>query len=225
MRPAVRLAAIMGEPTVFVWSHDSVGVGEDGPTHQPIEHLASLRAIPGLDVVRPSDANETAVAWGEVLRRADRPAGIILSRQDLRTIPRGEKFASAEGVANGAYVVSEADGEAAVILLASGSEVELALASQDALQAEGIATRVVSVPCQEWFDEQTPEYKESVLPAAVTAGVSIEAGIAMGWSKDLGAKGASVSIEHFGASASGSKCFEEFGFTVANVVATAKSVL
>ena len=205
--------------------HDSVGVGEDGPTHQPIEHLASLRAIPGLDVVRPSDANETAVAWGEILRRADRPAGIILSRQDLRTIPRGEKFASAEGVANGAYVVSEADGEAAVILLASGSEVELALASQDALQAEGIATRVVSVPCQEWFDEQTPEYKESVLPAAVTARVSIEAGIAMGWSKYLGAKGASVSIEHFGASASGSKCFEEFGFTVANVVATAKSVL
>ncbi|MBB1514149.1 MULTISPECIES: transketolase [unclassified Tessaracoccus] len=225
MRPAVRLAAIMQVPTIFVWSHDSVGVGEDGPTHQPIEHLASLRAIPGLDVVRPSDANETAVAWGEVLRRADRPAGIILSRQDLRTIPRGEKFASAEGVANGAYVVSEADGEAAVILLASGSEVELALASQDALQAEGIATRVVSVPCQEWFDEQTPEYKESVLPAAVTARVSIEAGIAMGWSKYLGAKGASVSIEHFGASASGSKCFEEFGFTVANVVATAKSVL
>ena len=225
MRPAVRLAAIMQLPTIFVWSHDSVGVGEDGPTHQPIEHLASLRAIPGLDVVRPSDANETAVAWGEVLRRADRPAGIILSRQDLRTIPRGEKFASAEGVANGAYVVSEADGEAAVILLASGSEVELALASQDALQAEGIATRVVSVPCQEWFDEQTPEYKESVLPAAVTARVSIEAGIAMGWSKYLGAKGASVSIEQFGASASGNKIFEEFGFTVANVVATAKSVL
>ncbi|MHA6511085.1 transketolase [Tessaracoccus sp. Z1128] len=225
MRPAVRLASIMQVPTIFVWSHDSVGVGEDGPTHQPIEHLASLRAIPGLDVVRPSDANETAVAWGEILRRADRPAGIILSRQDLRTIPRGEKFASAEGVANGAYVVSEADGEAQVILLASGSEVELALASQDALQAEGIATRVVSVPCQEWFDEQTPEYKESVLPAAVTSRVSIEAGIAMGWSKYLGAKGASVSIEHFGASASGNKCFEEFGFTVDNVVATAKSVL
>ncbi|MHA6524190.1 transketolase [Tessaracoccus sp. G1721] len=225
MRPAVRLASIMGVPTVFVWSHDSVGVGEDGPTHQPIEHLASLRAIPGLDVVRPSDANETSVAWGEILRRSDRPAGIILSRQDLRTIPRGEKFASAEGVANGAYVVSEADGEVAVILLASGSEVELALASQEALQAEGIATRVVSVPCQEWFDEQTAEYKESVLPAAVTARVSIEAGIAMGWSKYLGAKGASVSIEHFGASASGNKCFEEFGFTVANVVATAKSVL
>ena len=225
MRPAVRLAAIMGVPSVFVWSHDSVGVGEDGPTHQPIEHLASLRAIPGLDVVRPSDANETSVAWGEILRRADRPAGIILSRQDLRTLPRGEKFASAEGVANGAYVVSEADGEARVILIASGSEVELALASQDALQAEGVPTRVVSMPCQEWFDEQSPEYKESVLPAAVTARVSIEAGIAMGWSKYLGATGASVSIEHFGASASGNKCFEEFGFTVANVVASVKSVL
>ncbi|CAL8976412.1 Transketolase [Tessaracoccus sp. O5.2] len=225
MRPAVRLAAIMGVPTVFVWSHDSVGVGEDGPTHQPIEHLASLRAIPGVDIVRPADANETSVAWGEILRRTERPSGIILSRQDLRTIPRGEKYASAEGVANGGYVVSEADGDAAVILIASGSEVALALDAQDALQAEGIATRVVSMPCQEWFDEQPEEYRESVLPAAVTARVSIEAGIAMGWSKYVGPKGASVSIEHFGASASGNKCFEEFGFTVDNVVATAKSVL
>ena len=225
MRPAVRLAAIMGVPTVFVWSHDSVGVGEDGPTHQPIEHLASLRAIPGVDIVRPADANETSVAWGEILRRTERPSGIILSRQDLRTIPRGEKYASAEGVANGGYVVSEADGDAAVILIASGSEVALALDAQDALQAEGIATRVVSMPCQEWFDEQPEEYRESVLPAAVTARVSIEAGIAMGWSKYVGPKGASVSIEHFGASASGNKCFEEFGFTVDNVVTTAKSVL
>jgi len=225
MRPAVRLAAIMGVPTVFVWSHDSVGVGEDGPTHQPIEHLASLRAIPGVDIVRPADANETSVAWGEILRRTERPSGIILSRQDLRTIPRGEKYASAEGVANGGYVVSEADGDATVILIASGSEVALALDAQDALQAEGIATRVVSMPCQEWFDEQPEEYRESVLPAAVTARVSIEAGIAMGWSKYVGPKGASVSIEHFGASASGNKCFEEFGFTVDNVVATAKSVL
>ena len=225
MRPAVRLASIMAVPSTFVWTHDSVGVGEDGPTHQPIEHLASLRAIPGLDVVRPADANETSVAWGEILRRSDRPAGIILSRQDLRTIPRGERYASAEGVANGAYVVSEAEGDAKLILIATGSEVAVALDAQDKLQAEGIPTRVVSMPCQEWFDEQSDEYKESVLPAAVTARVSIEAGISMGWSKYVGAAGTSVSIEQFGASASGEKIFQELGFTGDNVAEVAKSIL
>ena len=147
------------------------------------------------------------------------------ARDQFRGGRRGEKFASAEGVANGAYVVSEADGDVKVILLASGSEVELALASQDALQAEGMPTRVVSMPCQEWFDEQTAEYRESVLPAAVTARVSVEAGISMGWAKYVGAAGASVSIEHFGASASGAKCFEEFGITAANVADVARSVL
>ncbi|AQP45130.1 transketolase [Tessaracoccus flavus] len=225
MRPAVRLAAITRVPSIFVWTHDSVGVGEDGPTHQPVEHLAALRAIPGLDVVRPSDANETSVAWGEILRRADRPAGLILSRQDLRTIARGEKYASAEGVANGAYVVSEASSEPTLILIASGSEVEVALDAQEKLEADGVSTRVVSMPCQEWFDEQPAEYRESVLPAAVTARVSIEAGIAMGWSKYVGEKGTSVSLEHYGASASGAKCFEEFGFTVDNLVSTAKALL
>ncbi len=225
MRPAVRLASLMKLDSIFVWTHDSVGVGEDGPTHQPIEHLAALRAIPGLDVVRPSDANETSVAWGEILRRTDRPAGLILSRQDLRTIPRGDRYASAEGVAQGAYVVSEADGDAKLILIATGSEVSVALDAQDKLQSEGIATRVVSMPCQEWFDEQSDEYKESVLPAAVTARVSIEAGISMGWAKYIGPKGASISIEHFGESASGEKIFEEFGYTADNVVATAKSIL
>ncbi len=225
MRAPVRLAALMKVPTTFVWSHDSVGVGEDGPTHQPIEHIASLRAIPGLAVVRPADANETSVAWGEILRRTDGPTGIILSRQDLRTVPRGTKYASAEGVAKGGYVLSEASGEPKVILIATGSEVALALDAQEALQAEGIATRVVSMPCHEWFDEQPAEYRESVLPSSVSARVSIEAGIAMGWAKYVGGSGASVSIEHFGASASGAKCFEEFGFTVDNVVATAKSVL
>ncbi|HHT13166.1 MAG TPA: transketolase [Propionibacterium sp.] len=225
MRPAVRLAALMKVPSIFVWSHDSVGVGEDGPTHQPIEHLASLRAIPNLDVVRPADANETSVAWGEILRRTDRPAGLILSRQDLRTVARGEKFASAEGVANGAYVLSEASGEPKLILIATGSEVAVALDAQEKLEAEGVATRVVSMPCQEWFEEQSDEYKESVLPKAVTARVSIEAGIEMGWLKYVGAEGASVSIEHYGASASGAKCFEEFGFTADNVVAVAKSIL
>ncbi|GAB3817482.1 transketolase [Tessaracoccus terricola] len=225
MRPAVRLAAIMGVPSTFVWTHDSVGVGEDGPTHQPVEHAAALRAIPGLDVVRPADANETSVAWGEILRRTQNPAGLLLSRQDLRTVARGDKYASADGVANGAYVLSEASAEPKVILIATGSEVEVALDAQDELEADGIPTRVVSMPCQEWFDDMDDEYKESVLPAAVTARVSVEAGISMGWAKYVGPKGASVSLEHFGASASGAKCFEEFGFTAANVAHTAKGLL
>lgn len=225
MRPAVRLAALMGVPSTFVWTHDSVGVGEDGPTHQPIEHLAALRAIPGLAVVRPADANETSVAWGEILRRTDGPAGLILSRQDLPVFTRGDGLASAEGVAQGGYVLSEASADPQLILIATGSEVALAVGAQEVLEAEGVPTRVVSMPCQEWFDEQSAEYRESVLPAAVTARVSVEAGIAMGWSKYLGAGGVSVSIEHFGASAAGAKCFEEFGFTVDNVVATAKNLL
>ncbi len=225
MRPTARLAALSRIPSVFVWTHDSVGVGEDGPTHQPIEHLAVMRAIPGFDVVRPSDANETSVAWGEVLRRTGRPSAMILSRQNLRTIPRGERYASAEGVAMGGYVVSEASSEPKLILIASGSEVELALDAQNRLEADGVPTRVVSMPCQEWFDEQPDEYREQVLPAQVTARVSIEAGIALGWSKYVGPAGASVSIEHFGASAAGAKCFEEFGFTVDNVVEVAKGVL
>lgn len=225
MRPAVRLAALMGVPSTFVWTHDSVGVGEDGPTHQPIEHLAALRAIPGLAVVRPADANETSVAWGEILRRTDGPAGLILSRQDLPVFTRGDGLASAEGVAQGGYVLSEASADPQLIVIATGSEVALAVGAQEVLEAEGVPTRVVSMPCQEWFDEQSAEYRESVLPAAVTARVSVEAGIAMGWSKYLGAGGVSVSIEHFGASAAGAKCFEEFGFTVDNVVATAKNLL
>lgn len=225
MRPPVRLAALMNVPSIFVWTHDSIGVGEDGPTHQPIEHLASLRAIPNLDVVRPADANETAVAWGEILRRTDHPAGIILSRQDLRTVPRGDEFASAEGVASGAYVLKEASAEPRLILIASGSEVSLAIDAAARLEEEGVPTRVVSMPCQEWFDQQSEEYREQVLPASVTARVSIEAGIAMGWAKYVGARGASVSIEHFGASAAGARCFEEFGFTVDNVVKVARGVL
>lgn len=225
MRPAVRLASIMGIPSTFVWTHDSVGVGEDGPTHQPIEHLAALRAIPGLAVVRPADANETSVAWGEILRRYEGPAGLILTRQDVPTLARGEKYASADGLANGAYVLSEASAEPQLILIATGSEVSVALGAQDKLEEAGVPTRVVSMPCQEWFDEQTDEYKESVLPAAVKARVSVEAGIAMGWQKYVGDAGASVSIEHYGASASGGVCFENFGFTVDNVVETAQGVL
>ncbi|SHI91073.1 transketolase [Tessaracoccus bendigoensis DSM 12906] len=225
MRPAVRLAALMNLDSIFVWTHDSVGVGEDGPTHQPIEHLAAMRAIPGLAIVRPADANETSVAWGEILRRTEGPAGLILSRQDLRTIPRGDKFASAEGVAQGAYVVSEASGDVQAILIASGSEVSVALDAQEELEAEGVSTRVVSMPCQEWFDAQSAEYRESVLPKAVTVRVSVEAGIALGWAKYVGSDGASVSIEHFGASAAGGKLFEEYGFTGENVASAVRALL
>ena len=225
MRPAVRLAALMNLPSIFVWSHDSIGVGEDGPTHQPVEHLASLRAIPHLDVVRPADANETSVAWGEILRRTDRPAGIILSRQDLRIVARGDEYSSAEGVARGGYVLKEASEKPRLILIASGSEVALALEAAAKLEEDNVPTRVVSMPCMEWFDEQGPEYCESVLPKDVKARVSIEAGIAMGWGRYVGDAGASISIECFGASAAGSKCFKEYGFTVDNVIKTARSVL
>ncbi len=225
MRPAVRLAALMGIGSIFVWTHDSVGLGGDGPTHQPVEQLAALRAIPNLDVIRPADANETSVAWGEILRRRSNPAGLVLSRQDLRTIERGGKYASAEGLANGAYVLSEASGDVQVILIATGSEVEVALDAQDNLEASGVSTRVVSMPCQEWFDAMDVEYRESVLPAAVTARVSVEAGIEMGWTKYVGPAGASVSIEHYGASADGALCLEEFGFTGNHVAEVAKSVL
>ena len=226
MRPPVRLAALMELPSIFVWTHDSVGVGEDGPTHQPIEQLAALRAIPGLDVVRPADANETAAAWHAILKRVDNPAGLILSRQDLPIVKRGEDgFAGTEGVEKGAYVLKDASAEPKLILIGTGSEVQHAVAAAEKLEAEGIPTRVVSMPCQEWFDAQDEAYRESVLPSSVDAKVSIEAGIAMGWSKYVGPKGASVSIEHFGASASGDKCMEEFGFTADNLVEVAKGIL
>ncbi|HEU0042335.1 MAG TPA: transketolase, partial [Jiangellaceae bacterium] len=178
-RPAVRLAALQQIPVTFVWTHDSVGLGEDGPTHQPVEHLSALRAIPGLDVVRPADANETAIAWRTILERSDKPAGIALTRQTVPIIDR-TTYASAEGTAKGAYVLAEAEGgKPAVVLLASGSEVQLVLAAREQLQAEGIPARVVSVPSHEWFDEQDEAYRESVLPPAVRARVSVEAGVAM----------------------------------------------
>ena len=178
----------------------------------------------GLDIVRPADANETAVAWRTILEHSDRPAGLVLSRQDLPTIDRSE-YASAEGVAKGAYVVSEAGAEPKLILIGTGSELSVALEAQKKLEADGVPTRVVSMPCQEWFDEQDEEYRESVLPSSVTARVSVEAGIAMGWSKYVGCKGASVSLEHFGASAAGTLLFEKFGFTADHVAEVAKSVL
>ncbi len=226
MRGAVRLSALMRVPVVYVWTHDSIGLGEDGPTHQPIEHVAALRTIPGLDVVRPSDANETAACWAAVLRNDDRPAGLILSRQNLPIVPRGEDgFADTSGVAKGAYVLKDSEGTPDVILIGTGSEVQYAVAAQEQLAAEGIAARVVSMPCREWFDEQDDAYRESVIPAAVKARVSVEAGVSAGWRDIVGDAGRIISINHYGASAAGALLFEEFGFSGATVVAAAKESL
>ena len=232
MRPAVRLAALMKAPSIFVWTHDSVALGEDGPTHQPIEQLATLRAIPGLDVVRPGDATEVGVTWRTMLERRNGPAGIALTRQNIPVFARGEgaasgdTFASAELAKHGAYVLAEAfTGTPDVILIGTGSEVQLAVDAREALKADGIHARVVSAPCLEWFDEQSAEYRESVLPAAVTARVSVEAGIALTWRGIVGDRGRSVSIEHFGASADYQTLFREFGITTEAVVAAAKESL
>jgi transketolase len=232
MRPAVRLAALMKAPAIYVWTHDSVALGEDGPTHQPIEQLATLRAIPGLDIVRPGDANETAWAWKTILERRNGPAGIALTRQNIPVFERGtdeasgDTFASAKYVANGAYVLAEAPGGAPdVILIATGSEVQIAVEAREVLKGEGINARVVSAPSLEWFEEQSAEYRESVLPAAVKARVSIEAGISLTWDKYVGDAGRSVSIEHFGASADYKTLFREFGMTTEAAVAAAKDSL
>ncbi len=226
MRPAVRLAALMAVPSIFVWTHDSVALGEDGPTHQPIEQLATLRAIPNLDIVRPGDANETAYAWKTILERRQGPAGIALTRQNIPVLQRGEGFADASNTAKGAYTLVDAsNGKPKLILIATGSEVQLAVAAREQLEAAGVATRVVSAPCLEWFDEQPAEYREEVLPAKVQARVSVEAGLALGWSKYVGPFGKSVSIEHYGASADYQTLFREFGITTEAVVAAAKEVL
>ena len=229
MRPAVRLAALMKTPSIFVWTHDSVALGEDGPTHQPIEQLATLRAIPQLDIVRPGDANETAYAWKTMLERREGPAGIALTRQNIPVFARGVAdatgavFAGAENTAKGAYtLVDAANGTPELILIATGSELQLAVAAREKLEAEGIATRVVSAPCLEWFDEQSAAYRESVLPKSVQARVSVEAGLSLGWSKYVGPFGLSVSIEHFGASADYKTLFKEFGMTADAVVAKAR---
>jgi transketolase len=223
MRPAVRLAALQKLPVTFVWTHDSVGLGEDGPTHQPIEHLAALRAIPGLDVVRPGDANETAVAWRTVLQHTDRPAGLALSRQALPTFDR-ETFGSAEGTARGAYVLAEGSASTGptVILIATGSEVSLAVTARETLESQGVSTRVVSMPCREWFDAQDQDYRDEILPPSVRARVSVEAGVSMGWRDFVGDAGRIISIDHYGASAGASTLFREFGFTPAAVVAAAQ---
>ncbi|HEX4831371.1 MAG TPA: transketolase [Trebonia sp.] len=218
MRPAVRLASMMGQPVTFVWTHDSIGLGEDGPTHQPIEHLWSLRNIPGLDVVRPADANETAVAWQAILEHKDRPAGLCLSRQNVPTFDR-TVFAPAEGAARGAYVM--ADGTD-VILIGTGSEVQVAVAARELLAADGVSARVVSMPSVEWFRQQDVAYQEEVLPAAMRARVSVEAGITEPWKALVGDAGLSVGINHYGASASEKVLYQEFGITAEAVAEAAK---
>ena len=227
MRPAVRLAALMSVASIFVWTHDSVALGEDGPTHQPVEQLATLRAIPGLDVVRPADAHEVAYAWKTILERRQGPAGIALTRQNVPVFERGEGEATATTIAHarstsrGAYVLIDSDGHPDVLLLATGSEVQLAVAAREILAAEGVQARVISAPCWEWFEEQPENYRESVIPARVTARVSIEAGLALSWHKFLGSRGRAVSLEHFGASADYKTLFEKFGITIDAVVSAA----
>ncbi|WP_371303771.1 transketolase [Nocardioides sp.] len=224
MRPSVRLAALMGLPVTYVWTHDSIGLGEDGPTHQPVEHLAALRAIPGLDVVRPADAAETAVCWRTILEHTDRPAGLALTRQNVPMWPHGKDgFASARGAARGGYVLLEADGGAPdVILVATGSEVQLAVEARSLLWRRGMAARVVSMPCREWFDAQPRSYRDKVLPPSVRARVSVEAGVAQGWREVVGDAGRCVSLEHFGASADYQTLYDEFGLTAQAVAKAAR---
>ncbi|CAN2197071.1 TktA Transketolase [Candidatus Nanopelagicaceae bacterium] len=222
MRPSVRLAAIMDIPSTFVWTHDSIGVGEDGPTHQPIEHFAALRAIPNFAVLRPADANEVAEAWKVVIKR-NKPAGFLLSRQNLRTVDR-TTHGAVSGVEKGAYILKESSAAAKVTIIATGSEVGIALDAQIALESEGVATRVVSAPCLEWFNEQPDSYRESVLPSS-SLRVSIEAGIALGWREYVGDSGIIVSLDHWGASAAAGKLFTEFGLTSERVVADVKKAL
>ena len=225
MRPAVRLAALMKIPVIYVWTHDSVGLGEDGPTHQPVEQLSALRAIPGLDVVRPADANETAWAWRMALEHTDRPTALCLTRQNLPVFDRAV-VAPADGVAKGGYTLLDAsNGQPRVVIIGTGSEVQICLAARERLEADGIPTRVVSMPCQEWFRAQDAAYRSLVLPPSVKARVSVEAGVAMSWHDLVGDAGECVSLEHFGASAPYQVIFEQFGFTPDHVVAAARASL
>jgi len=228
MRPAVRLASIMQLPVTYVWTHDSIGLGEDGPTHQPVEHLAALRAIPGLDVVRPADANETVAAWQTVLENRDRPAGLCLSRQNVPTFPRGEDangqhWATTENVKKGGYVLLDVDGaQPDVVLIGTGSEVQLAVKARELLAEKGIRARVVSMPCREWFDAADASYRDTVIPPVVKARVSVEAAVAQGWREVVGDAGKMVSLEHYGASADAARLYKEFGITAEAVARAAE---
>jgi transketolase len=222
MRPAVRLAALMDIPATFIWTHDSIGLGEDGPTHQPIEHFAALRAIPNFAVIRPADANEVAQAWRSILQR-QKPAGLLLSRQNLRTVDRSTHGA-ALGVDKGAYILKDGSTAPQVVIIATGSEVGIALDAQATLEADGISTRVVSAPCLEWFNQEPEAYRNSVLPTTALR-VSVEAGIAQGWREYVGDKGVVISLDHFGASAGAAKLFAEFGFSAERIVGEIKKAL
>jgi transketolase len=223
MRPSVRLAALSELPVIFVWTHDSIGLGEDGPTHQAVEHLMALRAIPHLAIVRPGDANETSEAWHAAIEHREGPVGLVLSRQNLPVLDRS----GARGnVSRGAYVLADASGGAPrLILIASGSELQLAAGAREKLQAEGIPTRVVSMPCWEFFEKQPREYQDEVLPRAVSARLSIEAGATLGWKRWVGDRGGSIGLDRFGASAPGDVVMHELGFTVEHVVRYAKDLL
>jgi transketolase len=227
MRPSVRLAALMGIPVTYVWTHDSIGLGEDGPTHQPIEHLAALRAIPGLDVVRPADANEVTACWRIVLEHTDRPAGMVLTRQNVPVFPRGtdglgQQWGDTSNVHRGGYVLLDTDGTPDVVLIGTGSEVQLAVEARKILAEDGVAARVVSMPCREWFDIQEASYRETVIPPTVKARVSVEAGVAQGWRELVGDHGRIVSIEHYGASAEFQRIYTEFGVTATAVADAAR---
>lgn len=227
MRGAVRVAALSQLPVTYVWTHDSIGLGEDGPTHQPVEHIASLRAMPGLDVIRPADANEVAVAWATLLRHTDRPAALALTRQNVPVFPRGtvdgERWGSAEGVERGGYVLLDTDGEPDVVLIGTGSEVQIAVEARRVLAESGVAARVVSMPCVEWFEAQDQAYRDTVLPPQVKARVSVEAGVKQGWREYVGDAGRIVSIDHYGASADYQRLYTEFGMTAQAVVDAATS--
>jgi transketolase len=221
MRPSVRLAALMKQPVAYIWTHDSIGVGEDGPTHQPIEQVMSLRMIPGMTVLRPADANETAEAWRYTIKKTDGPVGLALTRQKLPVLDA----AKAKGLAKGAYVLEEASAAPRLILMASGSEVHLAVEARKELEAQGVPTRVVSMPSWEVFAAQPQAYRDDVLPPAVEARVSIEAGVTQGWQRWTGTKGIALGLDHFGASAPAEVLFEKFGLTVDRVVASARALV
>jgi transketolase len=224
MRAAIRVASLMKLPVIYVFTHDSIAVGEDGPTHQPVEQLASLRAIPGLTVIRPADATETAEAWRQAIKATNGPVALILSRQKLPVLDR-TTYPSADGLSNGAYILSDSDGQPDLILIATGSEVHIAIKAQESLAQKGVAVRVVSMPSWELFDKTTPGYKNSVLLPDVTTRIAIEAGIPMGWERYVGNSGAIIGVTRFGASAPGNTVMEKFGFTAENIVQKAMDLL
>ncbi|HET7616627.1 MAG TPA: transketolase C-terminal domain-containing protein, partial [Bacillales bacterium] len=224
LRPALRLSALMGLPVTYVFTHDSIAVGEDGPTHEPIEHLASLRAIPGLSVIRPADGNETAAAWKTAMETKDRPTALVLTRQGLPTLD-GSTDRSETGVEKGAYVLAEAQGQPDALLLGAGSEVQLLVEAKKILENDGISVSVVSMPSWDRFEEQPSEYKEKVIPSSVKARLAVEMGASFGWHKYVGDEGGVLAIDRFGASGKGPKVVEEYGFTAENVASKLKDLL